>query len=94
MKQLSIQREFKLMLAKFEALGCLRGIKISDIQREEGDSTPPKIIFLGGGMGAGKSTVVRTLSRTPFMQKYGANMVFVEADAFKMKDPVFNALAN
>jgi thiol-disulfide isomerase/thioredoxin len=52
----------------------------------------PVAILLGGGMGSGKTSSVRQLSQTNFWQERGSNVVVVEADAFKMTDPVFLSL--
>ena len=51
----------------------------------------PTVYFLGGGMGAGKSTVVSYLKETRD-EIFQHNPVIVEADAFKHSDPVFCAM--
>lgn len=51
----------------------------------------PTIIFLGGGMGAGKSSVVDLLIRRK-EGIFGSHPVVIEADALKMRDPIFQAL--
>jgi hypothetical protein len=61
------------------------------IRTPTGDE-PPRIIFLGGGMAAGKSTVVRALADTPFWRRYGEQVVIIEADSFKTADPLFTSL--
>lgn len=53
---------------------------------------PPLCVLLGGGMGAGKTTAVGLIARTPFWKAHGAGVVVVEADAFKMTDPLFQVL--
>lgn len=53
---------------------------------------PPMCILLGGGMGAGKTTAVSAIARTPFWEEHGTNVVCVEADAFKEQDPFFHVL--
>lgn len=53
---------------------------------------PPIAIFLGGGMGAGKSSAVSALSATRFWKRHGSAAIVVEADAFKLHDPIFTAL--
>lgn len=60
----------------------------------ERDASPPLCVLLGGGMGAGKTTVVNLVSSTEFWKQYGDGIVIVEADAFKMTDPLFQVLAN
>jgi len=51
----------------------------------------PTVYFLGGGMGAGKSSVISYLKATDD-EMFQNNPVVVEADAFKHSDPVFHAL--
>lgn len=56
------------------------------------DNFPPMCVLLGGGMGAGKTTVVNLIGSTPFWKAYGDSVVTVEADEFKMSDPLFQFL--
>lgn len=58
----------------------------------EKDNSPPLCVLLGGGMGAGKTTVINLISDTGFWRGHGDGTVVVEADAFKMNDPLFHAL--
>ena len=51
----------------------------------------PTVYFLGGGMGAGKSSVVAYL-KEQHDEMFTNNPVVVEADAFKHSDPIFEAL--
>lgn len=51
----------------------------------------PTVYFLGGGMGAGKSSVISYLKKTND-EMFENDPVVVEADAFKHCDPVFHAL--
>eukprot|EP00475_Leptophrys_vorax_P023210 TRINITY_DN3169_c0_g1_i1.p1 TRINITY_DN3169_c0_g1~~TRINITY_DN3169_c0_g1_i1.p1 ORF type:complete len:382 (+),score=64.17 TRINITY_DN3169_c0_g1_i1:732-1877(+) len=78
----------------FRALGCYDKSSCTAKSREHGENyLPPMLIFLGGGMGAGKSTVIQHITQDEFWQKYGENMVLVEADALKVKDPLFQILS-
>ncbi|KVH88751.1 hypothetical protein Ccrd_025813 [Cynara cardunculus var. scolymus] len=43
----------------------------------------PVLLFMGGGMGAGKSTVLKEILKEPFWSEAAPNAVVVEADAFK-----------
>lgn len=43
-------------------------------------------------MGAGKTTAVGLVSDTAFWKQYGERAVVVEADAFKLNDPLFHVL--
>lgn len=50
----------------------------------------PVLLFMGGGMGAGKST---SLNR-PFWIGASGNAVVIEADAFKESDVIYKALSS
>ncbi|CAN0887201.1 Calmodulin calcium-dependent NAD kinase [Linum grandiflorum] len=52
----------------------------------------PVLLFMGGGMGAGKSTVINDILKESFWGGAAANAVVVEADAFKESDVIFKAL--
>ncbi|KAF7807000.1 P-loop nucleoside triphosphate hydrolase superfamily protein [Senna tora] len=52
----------------------------------------PVLLFMGGGMGAGKSTVLKDILKEPFWIKASKNIVVVEADAFKETDVIYKAL--
>lgn len=53
---------------------------------------PPMCVLLGGGMGAGKTTAIGLINSTPFWVAHGEAVVTVEADAFKLSDPLFQVL--
>ena len=50
-------------------------------------------VFLGGGMGAGKSTVVQYLMKEKQWTSEIQHPVVVEADRLKMSDPLFHKLS-
>ncbi|KAL5712277.1 hypothetical protein ACHQM5_014466 [Ranunculus cassubicifolius] len=52
----------------------------------------PVLLFMGGGMGAGKSTVIKEILKESFWLDAAANAVVVEADAFKETDVIYKAL--
>lgn len=54
----------------------------------------PVLLLMGGGMGAGKSTVLKDIMREPFWSGAAANAVVVEADAFKETDVIYRALSS
>ncbi|PWA78067.1 P-loop containing nucleoside triphosphate hydrolases superfamily protein [Artemisia annua] len=54
----------------------------------------PVLLFMGGGMGAGKSTVLKEVLKEGFWAKAAANAVVVEADAFKETDVIYQALSS
>ncbi|ESW16065.1 hypothetical protein PHAVU_007G126100 [Phaseolus vulgaris] len=54
----------------------------------------PVLLFMGGGMGAGKSTVLKEILKEPFWAGAATNAVVVEADAFKETDVIYRALSS
>ncbi|KAM3375873.1 calmodulin calcium-dependent NAD kinase-like isoform X1 [Capsicum galapagoense] len=54
----------------------------------------PVLLFMGGGMGAGKSTVLKDILKEPFWIGAAANVVVIEADAFKESDVIYKALSS
>ncbi|XWS36383.1 hypothetical protein CRYUN_Cryun20dG0080600 [Craigia yunnanensis] len=54
----------------------------------------PVLQFMGGGMGAGKSTVLTDILKEPFWAGAAGNAVVIEADAFKESDVIYRALSS
>ncbi|KAE8705020.1 P-loop containing nucleoside triphosphate hydrolases superfamily protein isoform 1 [Hibiscus syriacus] len=54
----------------------------------------PVLLLMGGGMGAGKSTVLKDILKEPFWLGAATNAVVVEADAFKETDVIYRALSS
>ncbi|OAY49823.1 hypothetical protein MANES_05G086200v8 [Manihot esculenta] len=54
----------------------------------------PVLLFMGGGMGAGKSTVLKDILKEPFWAGAAGNAVVIEADAFKESDVIYRALSS
>ncbi|KAK4405821.1 Calmodulin calcium-dependent NAD kinase [Sesamum angolense] len=54
----------------------------------------PVLLLMGGGMGAGKSTVLKDIMKESFWSGAAANAVVVEADAFKETDVIYRALSS
>ncbi|KAI3829105.1 hypothetical protein L1987_03220 [Smallanthus sonchifolius] len=52
----------------------------------------PVLLFMGGGMGAGKSTVLKEIKKEAFWSGAAESAVVVEADAFKETDVIYQAL--
>ncbi|KAL5076647.1 hypothetical protein RYX36_015631 [Vicia faba] len=50
------------------------------------------LLLMGGGMGAGKSTVLKDILKEPFWAGASGNAVVIEADAFKESDVIYRAL--
>ncbi|CAG7880374.1 unnamed protein product [Brassica rapa] len=51
------------------------------------DRSPPVLLFMGGGMAAGKSTVLKDILKEPFCA--GADAVIIEADDRKEPDVIY-----
>ncbi|KAL0418663.1 UNVERIFIED_CONTAM: Calmodulin calcium-dependent NAD kinase [Sesamum radiatum] len=54
----------------------------------------PVLLLMGGGMGAGKSTVLKDILKETFWAGAAANAVVIEADAFKESDVIYKALSS
>ncbi|KAK1600897.1 hypothetical protein QYE76_018416 [Lolium multiflorum] len=54
----------------------------------------PVLLLMGGGMGAGKSTVLKQIMKEVFWSGAAANAVVVEADAFKESDVIYQAITS
>ncbi|GJZ05798.1 zeta toxin domain, P-loop containing nucleoside triphosphate hydrolase [Tanacetum coccineum] len=52
------------------------------------------LLFMGGGMGAGKSTALKDILKEPFLAGASANAVVMEADARKESDVIYRALSS
>ncbi|EOA39428.1 hypothetical protein CARUB_v10012550mg [Capsella rubella] len=54
----------------------------------------PVLLLMGGGMGAGKSTVLKDILQESFWSEAEADAVVIEADAFKETDVIYRALSS
>ncbi|VVA89919.1 unnamed protein product [Arabis nemorensis] len=54
----------------------------------------PVLLLMGGGMGAGKSTVLKDIMKESFWSEAEADAVVIEADAFKETDVIYRALSS
>ncbi|XP_012569826.1 calmodulin calcium-dependent NAD kinase-like isoform X2 [Cicer arietinum] len=52
----------------------------------------PVLLLMGGGMGSGKSTVLKDILKESFWSAAASNVVVVEADDFKENDVIYRAL--
>lgn len=58
-------------------------IKALDKPQQDRGGRAPVILFLGGGMAAGKSTVREIIGQDSFWSAIGPEAVVIEADAIK-----------
>ncbi|KAL2325116.1 hypothetical protein Fmac_024174 [Flemingia macrophylla] len=91
-KNLKVARVFSTLVEEMKAIST----KV-DWQRKN-DTIPsqsdrsPVLLLMGGGMGAGKSTVLKDILKESFWSEAASNVVLVEADAFKESDVIYRAL--
>ncbi|GLT78670.1 hypothetical protein SLA2020_501980 [Shorea laevis] len=95
MKDLKVTRVFSTLVEEMKAIGrdepeCTEVmVPVAHNQRS------PVLLLMGGGMGAGKSTVLKDILKESFWSgEAAANAVVVEADAFKETDVIYRALSS
>ncbi|KAK9684632.1 hypothetical protein RND81_10G221600 [Saponaria officinalis] len=97
-KSLKVTRVFSTLVEEMRAIGG----KISNGESKCTEvmvpmahhKRSPVLLLMGGGMGAGKSTVLKDILLEPFWSGVAANAVVVEADAFKEMDVIYRALSS
>ncbi|KAI9195527.1 hypothetical protein LWI28_015778 [Acer negundo] len=88
-KELKVARVFSTLVEEMKAIR----LNNSDVMVPAALSErSPVLLLMGGGMGAGKSTVLKDIMKESFWSGAAANAVIVEADAFKETDVVYKAL--
>ncbi|XP_052189718.1 LOW QUALITY PROTEIN: calmodulin calcium-dependent NAD kinase-like [Diospyros lotus] len=97
-KDLKVTRMFSTLLEEMKAIGGVGSngdSKSTDVMMPVAHSQrSPVLLLMGGGMGAGKSTVLKDILKQPFWVEAAANAVVVEADAFKESDVIYRALSS
>ncbi|KAJ7296361.1 hypothetical protein O6H91_Y128600 [Diphasiastrum complanatum] len=98
MKTLKTQRTFSTLVDQLKAIHHnRRGSLLPDdktvVVPAECHIRSPVLLLIGGGMGAGKSTVVKDILDSPFWSAVAQDAVVVEADAFKETDVIYRALS-
>ncbi|KHN10714.1 hypothetical protein glysoja_019145 [Glycine soja] len=96
-KNLKVARVFNTLVEEMKAMR----VATSDDSRCTEVMAPvahsdrsPVLLLMGGGMGAGKSTVLKDILKEPFWAGAAANAVIIEADAFKESDVIYKALSS
>ncbi|CAI8618825.1 unnamed protein product [Vicia faba] len=90
-KKLKVARVFSILVEEIKAIkGDSQSCddKVSIVQSERS----PVLLLMGGGMGSGKSIVLKDILRESFWSEAASNVVVVEADAFKESDVIYRAL--
>ncbi|KAL2321015.1 hypothetical protein Fmac_029984 [Flemingia macrophylla] len=88
-KNLKVARVFNTLVEEMKAMGIATGddSQCTEVMAPVAHSDrSPVLLLMGGGMGAGKSTVLKDILKEPFWAGAAANAVVIEADAFKESD--------
>ncbi|KAF8086948.1 hypothetical protein N665_0607s0010 [Sinapis alba] len=94
-KNLKVARVFNTLVEEMKAMGIA---SVDDSECTEvmapvaHKDRSPVLLLMGGGMGAGKSTVLKDILKESFWA--GADAVVIEADAFKESDVIYRALSS
>ncbi|KAJ8764702.1 hypothetical protein K2173_007791 [Erythroxylum novogranatense] len=96
-KDLKVARVFNTLVEEMKAMGhgSTDDSQCTEVMAPVAHSDrSPVLLFMGGGMGAGKSTVLKDIIKEPFWAGAAANAVIIEADAFKESDVIYRALSS
>ncbi|TVT98867.1 hypothetical protein EJB05_55805, partial [Eragrostis curvula] len=96
-RDLKVTRVFTTLVEEMKAIGITgaEASKHTDVMAPVAHSDrSPVLLLMGGGMGAGKSTVLKEILQEPFWSNAEANAVVVEADAFKETDVIYRAISS
>ncbi|EYU32994.1 hypothetical protein ABFS82_07G041400 [Erythranthe guttata] len=97
-KDLKVTRVFSTLVEEMKAIGAVpnnEALNHSEVMAPVALSErSPVLLLMGGGMGAGKSTVLKDLMKESFWSGAAAKAVIVEADAFKETDVLYRALSS
>ncbi|XP_031477813.1 calmodulin calcium-dependent NAD kinase-like [Nymphaea colorata] len=93
-KNLKVTRVFSTLVDEINAIRTKRDLPraVETVTAKTKDPRPV-LLFMGGGMGAGKSTVLKKIMRKGYWAEAAKEAVVVEADAFKETDVLFRALS-
>ncbi|CAN6287479.1 unnamed protein product [Urochloa humidicola] len=98
-RDLKVTRLFSTLVEEMKAIGVAANGDSSshctDVMAPVAHSDrSPVLLLMGGGMGAGKSTVLKEIKQEAFWTEAEANAVVVEADAFKETDVIYRAISS
>ncbi|KAH0993904.1 hypothetical protein GBA52_005387 [Prunus armeniaca] len=92
-RELKVTRVFSTLVEEMKAIKAES--QCTDVMVPVAHSErSPVLLLMGGGMGAGKSTVLKDILKEPFWSGAAAKAVVVEADAFKETDVIYRALSS
>ncbi|EAY76007.1 hypothetical protein OsI_03932 [Oryza sativa Indica Group] len=99
-RKLKVTRLFSTLVEELKVIG----VTCNDGQLRDADADvmvpaahrdrSPVLLLMGGGMGAGKSTVLKQIMKGLFWSGAAAHAVVVEADAFKESDVIYQAISS
>ncbi|EEF45177.1 conserved hypothetical protein [Ricinus communis] len=90
-KDLKVTRVFSTLVEEMKAISKAEPQSSDLMVPMDLSERSPVLLLMGGGMGAGKSTVIKDILKESFWA--GAAPVVVEADAFKESDVIYRALS-
>ncbi|KAJ0982400.1 hypothetical protein J5N97_010655 [Dioscorea zingiberensis] len=96
-RDLKVTRVFSTLVEEMKAIGITPrdDNKCTEVMVPAAHSDrSPVLLLMGGGMGAGKSTVLKDILKEAFWSGAAANAVVVEADAFKETDVIYRAISS
>ncbi|KAA8527712.1 hypothetical protein F0562_035419 [Nyssa sinensis] len=97
-RDLKVTRVFCTLVEEMKAIGCVASngeSRCTEVMVPVAHSErSPVLLLMGGGMGAGKSTVLKDILKESFWSGAEAKAVVVEADAFKETDVIYKALSS
>ncbi|XP_061356830.1 calmodulin calcium-dependent NAD kinase-like [Gastrolobium bilobum] len=96
-KNLKVARVFNTLVEEMKAMGLVTNddSRCTEVMAPVAHcDRSPVLLFMGGGMGAGKSTVLKDILKEPFWVGAAGNAVIIEADAFKESDVIYKALSS
>ncbi|KAM7254092.1 hypothetical protein ACFE04_031774 [Oxalis oulophora] len=96
-KNLKVARVFTTLVEEMKAMGIASydDSQCTEVMAPVAHSDrSPVLLFMGGGMGAGKSTVLKDILKETFWAGAAGNAVIIEADAFKESDVIYRALSS
>ncbi|XP_048141525.1 calmodulin calcium-dependent NAD kinase-like isoform X2 [Rhodamnia argentea] len=94
-RDLKVTRALSTMVEQMKLIGgpVRKGDESTDVMMPVAHSQrSPVLLLIGGGAGAGKSTLIKDILQQPLWVEAASNAVVVEIDAFKETDVIYKAL--
>ncbi|KAK4770094.1 hypothetical protein SAY87_030626 [Trapa incisa] len=92
-ENLKVTRVFSTLVDEMKTIRSPKDSNCTDVMAPVAHSNrSPVLLLMGGGAGAGKSTILENVKKQPFWAEASENAVYVDGDAFKVSDVVYQAL--